>query len=273
MPFSPVTPRPARTNDPRTWSAFDRALAQYSAGRVEGVGFVFSRDDPYAGVDLDGCRDPGRGASAPWATHMLEPLRSYAEVSPSGTGVQVIVRGGLPCAGTGRRRRLHDVPAPGGRPAEIEAYHYGRFFALTGMRVDGRPRFTSRGTSFSAAPQAEAARPGLPQGSLPQRAFLIPRSSSAPGTPALASGSAGSTTPAAWTFRTGTTPAPTSRSAAYRIRFWAVGRIRTSLCPTARRNPTVPGGVCRVPSITRWAGGRAACRRRASEYVRCQRLS
>ena len=115
VPFDPRTLRPARTNDPRTWSSFDRALAQYGAGRADGVGFVFSRYDPYAGVDLDGCRDPVSGEMAQWATRILEQLNSYAGVWPSGTGVKVIVRGSLPCPGTGRRRRLRDVPAQDGR--------------------------------------------------------------------------------------------------------------------------------------------------------------
>lgn len=139
VPFNPVTLRSARTNDPGTWSSFERALAQYSAGRADGVGFVFSRSDPYAGVDLDGCRDPVGGDIQPWASDILAQLRSYAEVSPSGTGVKVIVRGSLPCAGTGRRRLLHDVPAQDDRAAEIEAYHDGRYFALTGVPVDGMP--------------------------------------------------------------------------------------------------------------------------------------
>lgn len=139
VPFDPGTLRPARTNDLRTWSSFRRALAQYAAGGADGVGFVFSRDDPYAGVDLDGCRDPASGGIVPWASDILAQLHSYAEVSPSSTGVKVIVRGSLPCTGTGRRRRLQDVSAQAGRPAEIEAYHHGRYFALTGVRLDAMP--------------------------------------------------------------------------------------------------------------------------------------
>lgn len=139
VPFSPVALRPARTNDPRTWGSFELALSQYHAGRANGVGFVFSRDDPYAGVDLDGCREPASGMIAPWASRILDLLSSYAEVSPSGTGVKVIVRGRLPCTGTGRRRRVPGVAAVSGRTAEIEAYHHGRYFALTGVRLDAMP--------------------------------------------------------------------------------------------------------------------------------------
>ena len=106
VPFDAVGMRPARTNDPRTWRAFELALRRYEGGDADGVGFVFSKDDPYAGVDLDGCRDPSSGSIAPWAASIVGQLNSYAEVSPSGTGVKVVVRGSLPCAGTGRRRQL-----------------------------------------------------------------------------------------------------------------------------------------------------------------------
>lgn len=134
VPFDPVGMHPARTNDSHTWRSFELALERYERGNVDGVGFVFSKDDPYAGIDLDGCRDPVGGDIAPWAAHVLERLNSYAEVSPSGTGVKVVVRGQLPCEGTGRRRRARKTKGTGGKAAEIEAYHFGRFFALTGCR-------------------------------------------------------------------------------------------------------------------------------------------
>ena len=51
-----------------------------------------------------------------------------------------MVRGRLPCSGTGRRRQLRNAQGTGGKAAEIEAYHFGRFFALTGIHVDGTPR-------------------------------------------------------------------------------------------------------------------------------------
>lgn len=139
VPYDPVAMRPARTNDPRTWRSFELALKRYERADADGVGFVFSRDDPYAGVDLDGCRDAQTGRIALWAASILAQLNSYAEVSPSGTGVKVVVRGQLPCEGTGKRRPVRKTQGTGGKAAEIEAYHFGRFFTLTGVRVRGVP--------------------------------------------------------------------------------------------------------------------------------------
>ena len=58
----PVDPRtteaPASSTDPSTWSSFDDAVRRpRSAIGCNGVGFVFSKTDPYAGVDLDDCID------------------------------------------------------------------------------------------------------------------------------------------------------------------------------------------------------------------------
>lgn len=51
----------ASVNDPLTWSYFAHAYYYLNNGngkKVEGVGFVLSKDDPYTMIDLDHCRNP-----------------------------------------------------------------------------------------------------------------------------------------------------------------------------------------------------------------------
>lgn len=139
VPYDVVSGGRARTNYPNTWASFGRALACYRRGLLDGVGYVLSKDDPFAGVDLDGCRDPESGEIAAWAAAILAELDSYAEVSPSGTGVKIIVNGSLPCDYTGGQYHMGNMISPSGRPAGFAMYHWARFFALTGMRVDGVP--------------------------------------------------------------------------------------------------------------------------------------
>jgi putative DNA primase/helicase len=86
----------ASSTDPSTWRGFEAAERVFLAGGYDGVGFVFSPGDPYAGVDLDDCRDPESAALEAWARELVATLEGYAEVSPSGTGVHVIVRGAAP---------------------------------------------------------------------------------------------------------------------------------------------------------------------------------
>lgn len=86
---------------------------------------MFTEEDSFVGVDLDGCRDPETGKTAAWAQDIIDRLDSYTEVSPSRTGYHVIARGSLP---EGRRRN-----------GAIEMYEEGRFFTVTGNHVDGTP--------------------------------------------------------------------------------------------------------------------------------------
>jgi len=67
IPIAPQTLRNADTTDPLTWGTLDQCVAALPCALEEweqedppayrggGLGFVFTDEDPYAGVDLDGC--------------------------------------------------------------------------------------------------------------------------------------------------------------------------------------------------------------------------
>ncbi|MDQ3694292.1 MAG: DUF3987 domain-containing protein [Chloroflexota bacterium] len=118
----------ASSTDPRTWSSFDDALGRADRDGLPGIGFVFSEDDPYTGIDLDKCRDPETGTLTDWARSILTELDSYAELSPSGTGVHIIVRGSLPTGEHVRRRA-----------GTVEMYSSGRYFTVNGNWYPGTP--------------------------------------------------------------------------------------------------------------------------------------
>ncbi len=116
----------ARTDDPTTWGSFEQCLEAYrTRKRYDGTGFVFSPDDDIVGVDLDGFRDPATGKLNEQARAIIAHLDSYTEVSPSGQGVHVLLRGRLP----GTRRREGDIEVSGA----------GHYFTVTGNHVDGTP--------------------------------------------------------------------------------------------------------------------------------------
>lgn len=112
----------AATDNPRTWSSYEEALDAASRNGW-GIGYVFDGD--LVGVDLDKCRDPATGKIDDWAAEIIGRLRSYTEVSPSGTGVHVL------CTGA--------IPRDGGRRGQIEVYTRRRFFCVTGQHLDGWP--------------------------------------------------------------------------------------------------------------------------------------
>jgi putative DNA primase/helicase len=154
VPYNPRTGELASTIDPRTWTTFAEAVAAVpESDDAGGIGFVFSDDDPFAGVDLDGCRGPD-GEIAPWAQAIIERLGSYTEVSPSGTGVHIVVRGALP-DGARRRRVLGDAPGDGGKRPAIEIYDRARYFTVTGRHLPGTPRTVAERDAELKAVHAE----------------------------------------------------------------------------------------------------------------------
>src|SRR5215218_10447889 len=91
IPYSPLTSRRASSTNPETWGAYQEAVRACKEGAYNGIGFVFTGDDPFCGVDLDRCLDAETGEIESWAREIIEELDSYAEVSPSGTGVHILV--------------------------------------------------------------------------------------------------------------------------------------------------------------------------------------
>ncbi len=126
VPVNPGTGKNADPTDPATWGAFEAAAAGVAAGRWCGIGYVFSKDDPYCGIDFDKVIDPASGGIDPAAAAEIEGFGSYAEYSPSGAGAHVIVRGAVP-GGKGRKK--------GNR----ECYDRSRFFTVTGRRLNAHP--------------------------------------------------------------------------------------------------------------------------------------
>ena len=119
VPFSARIGRKASSTDLMTWSTFPEALEAYERGEYAGLGFVFCSGDPYTGVDLDDCVDEN-GKIEDWALEIVRYLDGYTELSATGSGLHIIVRGDVP------NRRKGDV----------EVYSSKRFFTMTGYIVE-----------------------------------------------------------------------------------------------------------------------------------------
>jgi putative DNA primase/helicase len=133
LPFDPATGRIASSTDPSTWGTLEQALARLAQGGYDGIGFVFAEDDPYTGIDLDYALDEA-GELEPWARPIVERFPSYAERSPLGRGLHIIVKGTVP-DGQGHRVPLKKTALwlDGAHPeAAVEMYSSGRFFTMTG---------------------------------------------------------------------------------------------------------------------------------------------
>jgi hypothetical protein len=126
VPYSPLTGKRASSTNPDSWAGYPEAVAAYRKHGHAGIGLVLTKEDDLVGVDLDGCLDPESGEMEPWAREIIEELDSYAEISPSATGVHVLVRAKLP---EGRNRR-----------GRFEAYDRARYLTMSGKHLSGTPR-------------------------------------------------------------------------------------------------------------------------------------
>jgi len=98
------------------------------------------------GIDLDACRDPDTGEIADWAGDVIEAFGTYAEVSPSGTGVKVyftfttadwpVLREAM---GKGSNFGRQFKRGGGKHPPAIELHLGNRYFCVTGDTVAGAP--------------------------------------------------------------------------------------------------------------------------------------
>ncbi len=130
VPYDAITGRRAKANNPQTWTGYAQAVQALHTGTYHGIGYMFQRD--YTGIDLDQCvSEDGRIES--WARAYLDRLPSYAEYSPSKTGIHILVRGIIP---SGTRRPMLGALHP---QAAIEMYCERRYFTVTGHHVEGTP--------------------------------------------------------------------------------------------------------------------------------------
>ena len=123
--------KPADTTNRSTWTTFDEAQSAWRRNRQRyaGLGFVFSTDDSFAGIDLDDSLDE-QGDLKDWARGIVERFSdTYMEISPSSRGLKIWARGSLPA-------NLSGVKVGDGA---VEIYDHSRYFTVTGRAFRGAP--------------------------------------------------------------------------------------------------------------------------------------
>lgn len=152
-PVDPHTLRNAKSTDPKTWATYDEAAAQigkratvyvYDEKRevsaiIEGVG-VNLENTELLGVDMDHVLskdEEGNIVATEKAKELWRRLDSYTEVSPSGTGVHVLVI----AKNTNKELNKNGLPKGlkinNGDDTDFELYDNGRYFTVTGKALKG----------------------------------------------------------------------------------------------------------------------------------------
>ncbi len=123
-PINPHNLSNAGSTWPNTWADIRTAVATYQTEpSLAGIGYVLTANDPYVMLDLDNCIYYGEPNE--FASRILNQLRTYAERSPSGNGLRLLVH----C-----RHQPDAIKRP-----EIELYSKERFATLTGDVLNDAP--------------------------------------------------------------------------------------------------------------------------------------
>jgi hypothetical protein len=214
---NPHTGFGASHSKPDQWGTYHQAVACARRKQLPGVGFVISPDDDYTGIDLDKCRDAETGEIDQWALDVLDFEETYAEISPSGTGLRLIARGKIE-----KTEICHE--------AGVELYHSQRYLTITGQHIIETP------PDIREAPHTIAYLMDRIERMKPKKVDLpVPMHTSVAATPIMASSSDGSgffravndmalARLGAWVPSVFPTARPQPGTGAYRVSSRALGR-------------------------------------------------
>jgi hypothetical protein len=125
-PFQARAPHKyASSTDPATWCDFDTAMQAYCEHKADGIGYALNGGEIGA-FDIDHCIDAATGDVHPWAQALVRRCGSYAEVTPSKTGIRII--------GLASGPELHrKFPVPKANGMSIEVYRRAeRYITISG---------------------------------------------------------------------------------------------------------------------------------------------
>jgi len=128
LPLKP-NGKPAISNDKTTWFSYEACIAALNRNIGDGLGFMLG--DGYIGIDIDKVSDDIMEYSMDYHVNsmtadFLREISTYAEISPSKTGLHFIGKGEVP----GERKRYKN----------LEIYDKDRFFTVTGNVIKDRDR-------------------------------------------------------------------------------------------------------------------------------------
>ena len=126
IPYNPKSGGKASSTNADTWTSLDFAQKALRQHCYTGLGFVFTKEAGIVGVDIDHCIvDGALNDTAAAIISKLPP--TYIEISPSGTGLHIFLRG--------------EMPGGGSRNAKtgVEMYSHARYFTMTGKRYGDCP--------------------------------------------------------------------------------------------------------------------------------------
>ena len=129
VPKSPLYNGNASPTDSSTWGTYEQAVNACKQYNYSGIGFVFTAESEYCGIDIDHCID-ANGEINKNALDIVDTMDSYAEISPSGTGVHIIYKGKV--HDDWKKKKTNAL----GEGVHLEMYQKDRYFTVTENRFN-----------------------------------------------------------------------------------------------------------------------------------------
>jgi RecA-family ATPase len=120
----------ASPTNPNDWTDFETACRAFDPEKYNGLGFVLRKEDNIVCIDLDECITDGKISDK--AMYIVKILNSWTEISQSGKGLHIFVRGKKPTDQCKVTLNTSEIKA-------IEVYDNARYIALTGNHLPGTP--------------------------------------------------------------------------------------------------------------------------------------
>jgi len=130
LPLNPKNGQNAKINDPQTWGSFEQVETFINGNPTRQLfpAVAISEDLGITVLDLDKIRQPTTGNLLQEAQNIVNSMVSYTEMSVSGTGLHIFIKGKKP----GKKCRH----------GNIEIYDRDKFMTLTGNIVEDRSDIT-----------------------------------------------------------------------------------------------------------------------------------
>jgi hypothetical protein len=103
----------------------DYLLEKRKSTKHDGVQRFIDKSEGFIYIDLDHARNPETGDIEPWAVELIQGFDTYTEISASGKGFHLVLRGTLPA----------DFHVDG-NPVEVYSGNSGKLMAMTGNLYD-----------------------------------------------------------------------------------------------------------------------------------------
>jgi DNA-binding CsgD family transcriptional regulator len=125
VPKNPKSGRNLAGDQTKWGTTFEQACEALKKHEFDGLGFVFTANDGYCGIDIDHCVENGKISEK--AQKIIDSCNSYTEKSLSGSGIHIIVKN------SDKKKILH-------KKGGVEAYSEGRYFTMSGFGITGNDK-------------------------------------------------------------------------------------------------------------------------------------